>query len=281
MFPVWKLLHQREAWQLCWCLPEKRWTGNSQGRFLFPKQSLVHWRVRKKGGSVCCASHQQFAVSVRDVTSGLCSVCSYHREIEVSVCQLDPCCDWFLQGSSAQQLPPRSHIWRVFVQVTRTPSFHSFLSIISFLHSTFDPPTWSPLFVLIVCHWEAFHSQSRGKEFCKKREEIACLWMWHWRSTQNSTEPPVIKHTQAPHAAPLGTRLLITRCGVFCTLSLLSWLASFLSRHQRKTEKNVLLMERFSILTSATAQWNMQMFKSALNNSLGCAEERGYDYVNI
>lgn len=74
-------------------------------------ESLVCWKLVSlhttaegdSGGS--CGS--QSVVSVRDVTGvvtppdkSLHGV-SYHRQIDVSACQLDPCCRRFLPGSSA------------------------------------------------------------------------------------------------------------------------------------------------------------------------------------
>lgn len=136
---------QNEVWMLLMFAREQVSPKLSREIYSAKKQCLIHKGTYTSDIScllwirptVCGVSHSRtiHIVAPPDM--------SYHGQIEVSVRQLDPCCCWFHWGSSAQELPLRPRLWRMFPR-TRThhpPLFHSFLQLsyaTSFLHLTFD-----------------------------------------------------------------------------------------------------------------------------------------------
>lgn len=148
-----------------------------------------------------------------------------------------------------RQLPLRSGVWRMFVQVASTPS--SDLPLFYSVHPasppssllTFDPPLPGPPCLFWKEKMIVWRREAKGRGLSS--------WAFHiWSSERNHlslncfqelflSETNAQTLLKARHASPLGTRLLITRCGVFCALSQLSWQPSFDTWHTEHGRKPV------------------------------------------
>lgn len=151
-------------------------------------------------------------VSVRDVTGVVTPpdkslhCVSYHRQIDVSACQLDPCCRRFLSGSSGLIASSKAPCLENVLPGTHThfhthpPSFHSFLRlsyIISFLPLTFNPSSFSTRKGRMIACWrEPLEGRVNNKASQNRRREKSN----QLRAEPPDTEPKPYKHTWAAHA---------------------------------------------------------------------------------